>query len=180
MCINDNMSSLQTGLSFVVQWLSCVQHFATPWTATWQDSLSFTIFLNLLKLMSIVSVITSNHLIFYCPLLLLLSIFHSIRVFSNELALCIRWPKYWTLSFSSSNEYSGLISFRIDLFGLLAVQEILKSLLQHHSLKASILQHQPSLWSNSHIHTLKEFNSIEFFFPNTGQVLKYKYSIPML
>ena len=98
---------------------------------------------NLLKLMSIESVMPSNHLILCCPLLLLPSIFLSIRVFSNESALHIRWPKYWSFSFSisPSNEYSGLISFRIDCFNLLAVQETLKSLLQHHSSKASILWH---------------------------------------
>ena len=90
--------------------------------------------------MSIELVIPSNYLILCCPLLLLPSIFPSIRVFSNELALCIRWPKYWGFSFSSSSEYSGLISFRIDCFDLLAVQGTLKSLLKHHNLKASILQ----------------------------------------
>ena len=174
MCINDNIISLQTGLSFVVQLLSCVQHFATPWTAAWQDSLSFTIFLNLLKHKSIASVTTSNHLIFCCLLLLLLSIFPSIRVFSSELALHIRWPTYWTFSFSSSNEYSG---FRIDLFGLLVVQEIFKSLLQHHSLKTSILQHQLSLCLTLTTRLLKNLISIDFF-SNTGQVLKY--NIPIL
>ena len=95
---------------------------------------------SLFKPMSTESVMPSNHLILCCPLLLLLSIFPSIRVFSNELALCIRWPKYWSFSISPSNEYSGLISFRIDCFDLLEVQGTLKSLLQHHSLKASILQ----------------------------------------
>ena len=97
----------------------------------------------------------SNHLILCRPLLLLPSIFPSIRVFSNELALCIRWPKYWSFSFSisPSSEYSGLISFRIDWFDLLAVQGTCKSLLQHHSSKASILHTQLSLWFNSHIHT---------------------------
>ena len=98
--------------------------------------------LSLLKLMFIKSVMPSNHLILYWPLLLLPSIFPSIRVFSNELALCIRWPKYWSfsLSISSSNEYSGVISFRMDWLDLLAVQETLKSLLQHHTSKASIIQ----------------------------------------
>ena len=111
----------------------------TPWTAACQASLSFTISWSLLKLMSIELVMPSNHLIFCCPLLLLSSIFPSIRVFSSDLALHIRWPKYWSFSFSISptNEYSGLISFRIDWFDLPAVQGILKSLLQHHSLKAS-------------------------------------------
>ena len=100
----------------VVQSLSCIQLFATPWTAAHQASLSFTISLSLLKLMSIESVIPFNHLILCHPLLLLPSIFPSIRVFSNESALCIRWPKYWSFSFSTSpsNEYLGLISFRID------------------------------------------------------------------
>ena len=114
----------------------------TPWTAAHQTFLSYTISRSLLKLMSIQSVMPSNHLILGCPLLLLPSIFPSIRVFSSELALPIRWPKYWSFSFliSPSNEYSGLISFRIDWLDLLAVQGILKSLLQHHSLKASILQ----------------------------------------
>ena len=106
-----------------------------------QNSLSFTISLNSLKLMSIESVMPSNHLILCCCLLLLPFIFLRIRVFSSELALCIRWPNYWSFSFSirTSSEYSGLISFRIDRFDLLAVQGTLKSLLQHHSLKASIL-----------------------------------------
>ena len=105
-------------------------------------STPFTIFWSLLKLMSIESRIPSNHLILCHPLLLLSSIFSSIKVFSNELALCIRWPKYWNFSFSisPSNEYSGLISFRMDWFDLLSVQGILKSLLQHHSSKAAILQ----------------------------------------
>ena len=111
----------------------------TPWTAAHQTSL--TISLSLLKLMSIESVMLSNYLILCRPLLLLPSIFPSIRVFSNELALCIRWPKCWSFNFSisPSNEYSGLISFRIDWFDLLAVQGTLKSLLQHHSSKPSIL-----------------------------------------
>ena len=107
-----------------------------------QASLSFTISLSLLKLISIESVVPSNHLVFCHPLLLLPSIFPSIRVFSNELAFCIGWPKYWSLSFSisPSNEYSGLVSFRINWFDLLAVQGTLNSLLQHHNLKASIFQ----------------------------------------
>ena len=106
-------------------------------------SLSFTNSQSLLRLMSIESVMPSNHLILCHPLLFPTSIFPSIRVFSNESALCLKWPKYWSLSFSisPSNEYSGLISFRIDLFDLLAVQGTLRSLLQHHSLKASILRH---------------------------------------
>ena len=126
---------------YVVQWLSCVQLFATPWTAARQAFLSFTIFWSLLKLMSTESVMPSNYLILCHPLLLLPSIFPSVRVFSSESALHIRWPKYWSLSISPSNEYSGLISFRIDWFDVLAVHGTLKSLLQHHNSKASILQH---------------------------------------
>ena len=123
--------------------LGPVQLFATPWTAARQASLSFTISQSLLKLVSIQSVIPSNHLILCRPLLLLPSTFPSIRVFSNESALHIRWPKHWSFSFSisPSNEYSGLISFRMDRLDLLAVQRTLKSLLQHHSSKASILWH---------------------------------------
>ena len=125
-----------------VQLLSHVRLFATPWTAACRASLSITNSRSLLKLMSIESVIPSNHLILCRALLLLPSIFPSIRVFSIESVLHIRWPKYWSFSFSisPSNEYSGLISFRIDWFDLLAVQGTLKSLLQHHSSKASILQ----------------------------------------
>ena len=106
----------------VIQWLSCVQLFVTPWTAACQASLSFPISWRLLKLMSITSVISSCHLILCCPLLLLPSIFPNIRVFCNELTLHIRWPKNWSFSISSSNEYSGLISCRIDWLDLLAVQ----------------------------------------------------------
>ena len=115
--------------------------FATPWTAACQASLSITNSRNLLKLMSIESVMPSNHLILYCPLLLLPSIFPSIRVFSDESVLRIRWPKNWSFSFSisPSNEHSGLISFRMDWLDLLAVQGTLKSLLQHYSSKASTL-----------------------------------------
>ena len=112
----------------------------TPWTVARQAPLSFTISWSLLKLMSIELVVPSNHLILCHPLLLVSSVFPSIRVFSNELALHIRWPNYWSFSISASNEYSGLISFRFDWFDLLAVQGNVKSLLQHHSLKASILQ----------------------------------------
>ena len=123
--------------------LSCVQFFVTPWTAAHQASLSITNSWSLFKLMSTESVMPSNHLILCHPLLLPPSIFPNIRVFSNESALCIRWPKYWSFSFniSPSNEYSGLISVGIDCLDLLAVQGTLKSLLQHHSSKASIIQH---------------------------------------
>ena len=118
----------------------------TPWTASHQTSLSITNSWSLLKLMSLESVMPSNHLILCHPLLLSPSIFPSIRVFSSESVLHIRWPNHWSFSFSisPSNEYSGLISFRIDCFDLLAVQGTLKSLLQHHSSKASILRHSVS------------------------------------
>ena len=131
-----------------VQLLSHVRLFVTPWTAAHQASLSITNSQSLLKLMSIMSVMPSNYLILCHTLLLLPSIFPSIRVFSNESVLHIRWPKYWSFSFSisPSNEYSGLISFRMDWFDLLAVQGTLKSLLQHHSSKASILR--PSAFVN--------------------------------
>jgi len=125
-----------------VQFLSHVRLFANPWTAARQASLSITNSQSLLKLMSIQSVMPSKHLILWCPLLLSPSIFPSIRVFSDESVLHSRWPKYWSFSFSisPSNEYSGLISFRMDWLDLLAVQGTLRSLLQHHSSKASILQ----------------------------------------
>ena len=119
---------------------SHVQLFATSWTAARQAPLSITNSWSLLKLMSIKSVMPSNHLIL-CHPLLLPSIFPTIKVFSNELILCIRWPKYWSFSVSPFNEYSGLISFRVDWLDLLVVQGTLKNLLQHHSSKASILQH---------------------------------------
>ena len=128
----------------------------TPWTAAHEASLSIISSWSLLKLMSIASVMPSNHLILWCPLLLLPSIFPSIRVFSNESALHIRWPKFWSFSFNISppNEHPGLVSFRMDFLDLLAVQGTLKSLLQHHSSKASILQpsaffivqHSPDYW----------------------------------
>ena len=118
---------------------SCVQLFVTPLTAVHQASLPFTIYWSLLKLMSVESAMPSNHLILCHPLLLPPSVFPSIRIFSKELALHIRWPRYWSFSISPSSESSGLISFRIDWFDLLAVQGTIKSLLQHHSLKASIL-----------------------------------------
>ena len=124
-----------------VQLLSHVQIFVTPWTAACQASLSITNSWSLLKFMSIETVMPSNHLILCHPLLLLPSVFPSIRVFSHELVLRIKWPEYWSFSFSisPSNEYSGLISIRMDWLDLLSVQETLKSLLQHHSSKTSIL-----------------------------------------
>ena len=125
----------------VVQLLSHGPHFATPWTATSQVSLSSTTSQNVLHLLSSESILASNHLVLCCPLLLLPLVFSSIRVFPNESALHIKWLKYWSFSFSinPSNECSGLTSFRIDWFDLLAVQGTLKSLLQRHSSKASIL-----------------------------------------
>ena len=133
-----------------IQSLSCVWLFATPWTAACQLSLSIISSRSLLKLMSIESVMPSNNLILCHPLLLPRSIFPSIRVFSNESALCIRWPKFWSFSFSisPSKEYSGLISFRKHWLDLHAVQETLKSLLQHHSSKVLILW-QPKYTSES-------------------------------
>ena len=130
-------SSVQYSHSLSRVWL-----FATPWTAPCQASLSITNSWSLLRLMSIESMMPSNHFILCCPLLFLPSIFPSIRVFPNESALRIRWPKYWSFSFSisPSNEYSGLISFRMDWHDLLAVQGTLKSFLQHHSSKVTILQ----------------------------------------
>ena len=128
-----------TSMPSSVQSLSHVRLFVTPWTAARQASLSITNSWSLLKLMSIESVMPFNHLILCRPLLLLPSVFPSIRLFSNEPALRIRWPKYWSFSTSPSNEYSGLISFRMDWLDLLAVQGTLTSLLQHHSSKASIL-----------------------------------------
>ena len=133
MCIGDQFSS--------VQWLSHVQLFATLWTTARQASMSITNSQSLLKFMSIESVMPSNHLILCHPLLLPPSVFPNIRVFSNESVRHMRWPKYWSFSFSISptSEHSGLISFRIDWLDLLAVQGILKNLLQHHSSKARIL-----------------------------------------
>ena len=134
-CVVDQFSSVQS--------LSRVRFFMTPWTAARQASLSITNSQSLLKRMSIDSVVPSNHLTLCHPHLLPPSIFPSIRVFSNESVLHIRWPKYWSISFSisPSSEYSGLISFRMDWLGLLTVEGTLRSLLQHHSSKASILQH---------------------------------------
>ena len=127
--------------------LSHVPLFVTPWTAASQASLSITNSWSLLKLMSIKSVMPSYHLILCHPLLLVPSIFPSIKIFSNESALCMRWPKYWSFSFNISpfNEYPGLISFRMDWLDLLAIQGTLKTLLQQHSWKASILLYSPSL-----------------------------------
>ena len=139
---------------FVVQLLSCVWLFAAPWTAPCQASLSFTISQSLPEFMSIESVMPSNHLIRCCSLLLP-SIFPRIRVFSNESVLCIRWPKYWSFSFSisPSSEYSGLISFKIDWFDLPAVQGTLKSLLNTTVWKHQFFSAQPSLWPNYHNYT---------------------------
>ena len=164
--------------------------FVTQWTAAHLASLSFTISHSLLKLMSSELVIPSNHLILCHSLLFLPSIFSSIRVFSNESALCIKWPKYWSFSFSisPSHDYSGLISFRIDWFDLFAVQRSLKSLLQHHSLKASILRHSAFFMVQlSHLYSatgkttaltlrtfvgkvmsLLYFNSLDVFFSDLG------------
>ena len=134
-----------------VQSLSHIQLFATPWTAACQASLYITNSRSLLKLTSIDSVMPSDHLILCHPLLLLPPIFPSIRVFSNESVLRIRWPKYWSFSINPSNVYSGLISFRTDWCDLLAVQGTLKSLLQHHSSRASVLRHSAFFMVNSHI-----------------------------
>ena len=141
-CLERDCSFSLGSILISIQSLSRVWLFATPWTAACQASLSIINSRSLLKLMSIELVMRSNHLILCCPLLLLPSIFPRIRVFSNEPALHIRWPKYWSFSFyiRLSNEHPGLISFRMDWLDLLAVQVTLKSLLQHHSSKASILQ----------------------------------------
>ena len=129
-------------MKLLFSWASHVQLFATPWTAAHQASLSLTIFRSLLKFMSIALVMQYSHLILWRPLLLLSSIFPSIRDFSNESAVWIRWPKYWSFSFSvgPSNKYSQLTSLKIDWFDLRPVQGTLRSLLQHHSSKASILR----------------------------------------
>ena len=135
-----------------VQSLSHVRLFVTPWTAAHHASLSFIVFQSLLKLVSIESVMPSNHAILCCPFLLLPSAFLSIRVLSSELALCIRWLNYWSFSISLSNECSELISFRIDCFDLLTVQATLKSLLSTTVQKHQFFNAEPFLWSNSHIH----------------------------
>ena len=126
--------------ALLVQSLSRIWLFVTPWTAAGQSSLSFTISWSLLKLMSTESVMPSNHLVLCHPLLLLPSTFSRIKFFSNESALCIRWPKYWSFSISTSNEYTGLIFFRIDWSDVFAVQGTLKSLLQHYNSKALIFR----------------------------------------
>ena len=151
------MDTVRPWLAFhtvVVKSLTHVQLFSTPWTAARQASLSFTISQSLLQLMSVESVMPSNHLILCHPLPLLPSTFLSIRVFSSESALHIRWPKYWSVSFdiSPSSEHTGLISFRMDWLDLLAVQGTLNSLLQHHSSKHQFFGAQLSSHSNSHIH----------------------------
>ena len=158
--IDDPVFSMVVNMLYIiflfssVQLLSCVRLFVTPWTAACQASLSITNSWSLPRLMSIESVRPSNHLILCRPLLLLPSIFPSIRVFSNESALRLRWPKYWSFSFniSPSNEHPGLFSFRINWLDLLAVQRTLKSLLQHHSSKSSVpsalsLLYSPTLTS---------------------------------
>ena len=141
-------------LSVSVQSPSCV-HLLTPWTAACQASLSLTISQSLPKFMSIESMMPSIHLILCCPLLLLPSNFPQIKVFSNELAVCIMWPKYWSFSFSisSSNEHPGLISFRMDWLDLLAVQGTLKVFSNTTVQKHQFFGTLPTLWTNSHIHT---------------------------
>ena len=133
-----NVELLRVKKELLLLLLSCIQLFAIPWTVAHQGPLSSQ---SLLKFMPTESVMPSNYPILCRPFLLLPSIFPSIRVFSNESTLCIRWPKYWNISISPSKEYSGLISFRIDWFDLLAVQGTLKNLLHHYSLKVSVLQH---------------------------------------
>ena len=148
--ISDSKSILRRTMEFrSVQSLSRVRLFVTPWTAACQASLSITNSRSLLKLLSTESVMPFNHLILCHPLLLLPSIFPSIRVFSKESALCIRWPKYWSFSISPSNEQPGLTSFRMDWLDLHAVQGTLKSLLQHHSSQPSVLTplYSPTLTS---------------------------------
>ena len=155
-----------------VQSLSRVRLFVTLCTTARQASLSITNSRSLLKVMSIESVMPSNHLIPFCPLLLLPSIFPRIRVFSSESVLRIRWPKYWSFSFSSSNEYSGPISFRMDWLDLLAVQGTLKSLLQHHSSKASILRCSALLvyFLDTYLHA-NENVQVCFFFKILSEML---------
>ena len=162
----------------VVHLLSRARIFETPWTAAQQASLSSTISPSLFKLMSIESVIPSNHLILCRPLLIPPSIFPSIRVFSNGSVLCIRWPKDWSFSISPSNEYSELISFKIDWFDLLAGQGTLKSLLQHHSSKASNLWHSAFLMvqlSHPHVSTGKTIALIIWTF--VGKVTSLPFNV---
>ena len=168
-----------------VQSLSHLWLFATPWTTAHQASLSITNSRSPPKPMSIELVMPSNHLILCCPLLLLPSIFPSIRVFSNESALCIRWPKYWSFSFniSPSNEHPGLTSFRMDWLDLLAVQGTLKSLLQHHSSKASILHPIMSMYDKNHynivisLQLIKKIKKIIFFLKSiNSSALSFLYS----
>ena len=171
-----------TEASAVVQPLSRIWLFATPWIAAHRASLSFTTSLSLLKLMSIASVMPSNHLILCRPLLLLISIFPSTGVFPNVSALPFRWPKFWSVSFSvtPSNEYLGLISFRIDWLDLLAVQGTLKSRLQHHSSKASILQCSAFLMvqlSHPNMTTGKTIALTRRTFVGKSNVSAFKYAI---
>ena len=165
---------------FVVQLLSCIQLFGTPWTAACQVSLSFTIFQSLLKLTSIESIMPSNHLILCHPLFLPPSIFPSIRIFSKELVLRIRWPKNRSFSFSisPSNEYSGLISFRMNWLDLLAIQGTLKSLFQQHSSKTSILRHS-AFFIVSHLYmtTAKTIVLTRQTFVGKVMSLLFKYAV---
>ena len=151
----EELKKWSTSLTIIVQSLSRVWTLCDSMSAAHQASLSFSIFYSFLKFMCIELVMLCNHLMFFCSLLLSPSIFTSIRVFSNESAVCTKWPKYWKYSFSMSpsSEYSGLIPFRIDWFDLLAVQGTLKNLFQHHNLKAAIFGTQPFVWSNSHLRT---------------------------
>ena len=162
--LHSRFSSVIYFIHQFIHQLSCVRLFATPWTAVHRASLSITSSQRLLKLMSIESVMPSNHLIFYRPLLLLPSIFPSIRVFSNESVLRIRWSKYWSFSFSISlsNEYSGLTSFRMDWLDLLAVQRTLKSLLQYQfkSINSLVLSFLYSLTLTS-IHDHRKNHSLD-------------------
>ena len=154
-----------------VQSLSCVQLSVTPWTAACQASLSITNSQSSLKLMSIELVMPSNHLILCCPLLLLPSIFSSIRVFSKKSVFPIRWPEYWSFSISPSNEYSGLISFRMDWLDLLAVQGALRSLVQHYSSKAPVLQRSAFFMvqlSHAYVTIVKTMTQTIWVFVNNG------------
>ena len=156
--MSNNMHIANTTVLYTYKWLllfsyQVISNSVISWTEACQASLSLIISCCLPKFMSIESVMSSNHFVLCYSLLLLPSIFPSIKAFSSESAVCIRWPKYWSFSFSESpfNEYSGLISFKVDWLDLLAVQGTLKRLLQHHSSKAPILL--SFLWSNSHVHT---------------------------